>query len=135
MPSFYLCLPSLFSSCKPPPLPEELEDWIYLPLELFRKPWHHFAPFLASHGYIIAHTEQYNTDPRVESTPRKPPTDAFHPADDEDFLYRLFPFTHKKRVAEEGFFQHVSIELTFRTQLMFMSLIFSLSEINWIPSS
>ena len=97
-----------FFPCKPPPLPEELQDWKYLPLELFRKPWDHFAPFLASHGYILAHTPEYDSDPRVETAPRKPPSDPFHPADDEDFLYRLFLRDERTRLAQDGFFQQVN---------------------------
>jgi hypothetical protein len=95
-------------SRKPPPLPEELQDWKYLPLELFRKPWDHFAPFLAAHGYILAHTSEYDSDPRVETAPRKPPKDSFHPADDEDFLYRTFLDEEVKRLPQVAFFQQVN---------------------------
>jgi hypothetical protein len=104
-----------FFSSKPPPLPEELQDWKYLPLELFRKPWDHSAPFLKTYGYILAHTPEYDSDPRVETAPRKPPKDSFHPADDEDFVYRLSLPDERKRLAQEGFFQQVNTELTFRT--------------------
>ena len=87
-------------------LPAELEDWIYLPEELFRKPWEHFAPFLADHGYILANTPEYEQDSNL-SVPTKPARDPFHPADDEDFLYRLFLYDGAA-LRQQVFFQQVS---------------------------
>lgn len=89
------------------PLPAELQEWSYLPLELIRKPWDHFAPFLASHGYILANTPEYDQDTDSITAPRKPAMDPFHPADDEDFLYRLFQ-SEGAPLRLENYFQEVS---------------------------
>ena len=57
----------------PEPLPAELQEWLYLPVELFRKPWEHFAPFLAAHGYILAHTPEYDQQDTLTFEPGQPP--------------------------------------------------------------
>jgi hypothetical protein len=90
------------------------------------------------HGYTLAYTPEYDSDPRVETAPRKPPKDSFHPSDDEDFLYRLSLRAERKRLPQQNFFQQVNTTLPFNITYLkrvFTSRIFSPLEINWIPGS
>jgi len=65
-------------------------------------------PFLKSHGYKLAYTAEYDSNPVVETTPTKPPKDPFYPADDEAFLYRTF-WPERADLRDMAFFQLVSV--------------------------
>jgi hypothetical protein len=86
-------------------LPEELQDWKQIEIEDFRKPWNHFTPFLASHGFFLFDTPEYDLDPVGHTPPMKPAGDPFHPADEEDFVHTIRTVYFK----EEYFFQRVGI--------------------------
>jgi len=71
--------------------------------------------FSGSHGITLCpfshpmgtHPPEYDSDPHVETAPRRPHKDPFHPVDDKDFLYRLSLCVECTCLPQEGFFQEV----------------------------
>ena len=83
-------------------MPAELQDWHNIEIKDFRRPWEHFTPFLASHGYSLFGTWAYD---EAHLQPMKPARDPFHPTDEEAYVYTARSVPYKLPY----FFQAVSV--------------------------
>jgi len=94
---FFLRLASLFPSKYNNLMSAEKEpkfDWANWRERDTTNEWDKCSPFLESHGVFLLGTEAYFKTPLPPSSPALSP---FLPTPDEDFVYRLMPYTVRRK--------------------------------------